>query len=187
MRHCWCVSTAAVTRIVASRLSRVLDWGAGHGLTSKLLLDAGIPVTSLEHSDCNAGDRRDAERYLGVELELDPDPVRLPYEDASLDAVLSMGVLEHVADPEASLGEIHRVLSPGGALWVYKLPNRYSYLSGSPVAWASCITGCSRTTPSGPCGNCSRRSRTPWLRRALARRANVPLAHRPGETGGTTG
>jgi SAM-dependent methyltransferase len=42
--------------------------------------------------------------------------------------VLSLGVLEHVADPDASLEELRRVLRPGGTLYVYKLPNRFSYL-----------------------------------------------------------
>ncbi len=42
--------------------------------------------------------------------------------------MLSCGVLEHVADPDASLDELHRVLAPGGRLYVYKLPNRHSYL-----------------------------------------------------------
>jgi SAM-dependent methyltransferase len=119
----------AVDQIAAARPARVLDWGAGHGITSKLLLDAGLSVTSLEYDpDSSEGERRAAERYPGVEVELTPEPVRLPYEDESFDAVLSMGVLEHVTNPEASLSEIHRVLTPGGALWIYKLPNRYSYL-----------------------------------------------------------
>jgi ubiquinone/menaquinone biosynthesis C-methylase UbiE len=37
-------------------------------------------------------------------------------------------VLEHVHDPDESLEEIKRVLRPGGTLYVFKLPNRYSYL-----------------------------------------------------------
>ncbi len=31
-------------------------------------------------------------------------------------------------DPDASLDELARILKPGGTLYVYKLPNRFSYL-----------------------------------------------------------
>jgi SAM-dependent methyltransferase len=54
--------------------------------------------------------------------------VRLPFDEDAFDAVLSLGVLEHVARPDESLEELKRVLVPGGTLYVYKLPNRYSYL-----------------------------------------------------------
>ncbi len=37
-------------------------------------------------------------------------------------------MLEHVEYPNESLDELKRVLGPGGTLYVYKLPNRYSYL-----------------------------------------------------------
>jgi hypothetical protein len=37
-------------------------------------------------------------------------------------------VLEHVQDPDASLDELRRVLRQRGTLYVYKLPNRFSYL-----------------------------------------------------------
>jgi SAM-dependent methyltransferase len=71
---------------------------------------------------------RRAERYPDVEIRHTREPVALPYADARFDAVLSMGVLEHVQDPAGSLGELRRVLRPGGTLYVYKLPNRFSYL-----------------------------------------------------------
>ena len=61
-------------------------------------------------------------------MYLSSDPVKLPFEDGSFDAVLSLGVLEHVAHPDQSLDELKRILEPRGTLYVFKLPNRYSYL-----------------------------------------------------------
>ena len=47
--------------------------------------------------------------------------LRLPFEDASMDIVVCLGVLHHLEDPKAGLRELWRVLKPGGTLclWVY--------------------------------------------------------------------
>jgi SAM-dependent methyltransferase len=120
---------AAVERIVADRPRALLDWGCGFGQLSHMLKARGIAVTSIEWApDVAEGEVRRLARYPDVEATHTREPVRLPYDDASFDAVLSMGVLEHVQDPEGSLDELHRVLAPGGRLYVYKLPNRFSYL-----------------------------------------------------------
>jgi 2-polyprenyl-3-methyl-5-hydroxy-6-metoxy-1,4-benzoquinol methylase len=119
----------AVERVVADRPGRLLDWGCGFGQLSHMLKARGIDVTSIEWDpDAPEGEVRRLERYPDVEATFTQETVRLPYADASFDAVLSMGVLEHVQDPEGSLDELHRILRPGGRIYVYKLPNRYSYL-----------------------------------------------------------
>ena len=68
------------------------------------------------------------ELHPDIGVYISADPVKLPFASNSFDAVLSLGVLEHVSDPDESLEELRRVLEPGGRLYVYKLPNRYSYL-----------------------------------------------------------
>jgi SAM-dependent methyltransferase len=45
-------------------------------------------------------------------------PNELPFEKASFDSVTLLEVIEHLFDVEATLGEIHRVLKPGGVLAV---------------------------------------------------------------------
>lgn len=61
--------------------------------------------------------------YIGADLPGNPQATveigadgRLPLADASVDAVLSTQVLEHVADPRAHLDECHRVIRPGGRM-----------------------------------------------------------------------
>ncbi len=48
---------------------------------------------------------------------------RLPFHDHSLDYVIASHVLEHVANPVAALAEWHRVVRPGGILYLV-VPDR---------------------------------------------------------------
>lgn len=50
----------------------------------------------------------------------------LPLQDASIDAIICSSVLEHVRDPLQAMREIHRVLKPGGKLFLY-VPSTYPY------------------------------------------------------------
>jgi len=50
---------------------------------------------------------------------------RLPFGDRCLGGVVAGDVIEHVADQDRALAEAHRVLAPGGRLFV-AVPNRFS-------------------------------------------------------------
>jgi SAM-dependent methyltransferase len=120
---------AAAARVARDGHRTVLDWGCGYGQMSDLLRRAGLAVEAIDYDPAAAGEeRRPLARFPGLEATYTSDPVRLPYGDGAFDAVLSMGVLEHVRDPDRSLRELARVLRPGGVLYVFKLPNRYSWL-----------------------------------------------------------
>lgn len=120
---------AAADRIARAGHVEVLDWGCGFGQLSALLRDRGVRVTAIDHDPAAPGTEvRPLARFPAIEATYTADPVRLPFPDARFDAVLSMGVLEHVARPEDSLDELRRVLRPAGLVYCHKLPNRFSYL-----------------------------------------------------------
>ena len=48
----------------------------------------------------------------------------LPFRDASFDAIYSMGTIEHFDETERAVGEMARVLKPGGRA-IVGVPNRY--------------------------------------------------------------
>jgi ubiquinone/menaquinone biosynthesis C-methylase UbiE len=124
-----CEYEAIVERIARDRPRRILDWGCGFGLMTMLLRERGLDVVAYDYRSDAPGERvAPLEHFPEIHAHISSDPVRLPFPASSFHAVLSSGVLEHVADPDASLDELRRVLAPGGVLYVYKLPNRYSYL-----------------------------------------------------------
>ncbi len=111
--------------------AEVLDWGAGNGHFSYFLSRAGYRATGYSFLPYRYERwlADPAYRYVpGDESE----PVKLPFGDASFDAVASIGVLEHVretgGDESKSLAEIARVLRPGGILVAYHFPNRDSWI-----------------------------------------------------------
>jgi SAM-dependent methyltransferase len=121
---------AIADRIARDAPGRTLDWGCGFGQMTALLRARGLEVEAFDFrpAEPESGPRPLA-RYPDVTAYIETrDPVRLPYGDGAFDAVLSCGVLEHVGDPHGSLEELKRVLVAGGTLYVYKLPNRRSYL-----------------------------------------------------------
>ncbi len=103
---------------------KILDWGCGLGHMTYLLKNRGFEVISY---DVDQGGK-DFLARIGQTLILATDPVKLPFADGSFDAVLSSGVLEHVPDRAASLKEVARIIKKGGFFFVFRLPNKYSYI-----------------------------------------------------------
>lgn len=103
---------------------KILDWGSGWGQMSYLLKNRGFDVVSyeVEASESPLVKKTNQPMIIGN------DPVKLPFPDVYFDAVLSSGVLEHVQDDKASIGEIARILKTKGYFVIFMLPNRYSYI-----------------------------------------------------------
>lgn len=104
---------------------RLLEIGVGTGYYS-LDLAGWVPEGKLELFDLQQEFldhvmRGAAERGLANLVPTQGDATALPYEDASVDAVVLTAVLGEIPDTAAALREIRRVLKPNGRLIVGEL------------------------------------------------------------------
>lgn len=95
-----------------------LDVGAGSGFISKGLVSRGVSVIAVDQSE-----RMLAE--LAKELpEVDcrvGEAEQLPVADGEVDCAFANMYLHHVPEPAAAIGEMARVLRPGGVLVITDL------------------------------------------------------------------
>jgi SAM-dependent methyltransferase len=97
---------------------RILDAACGNGRYSKFLLkqaDRDAVLTSFDLSPKMLLRARARVRSPRVTHAV-ADLTKLPYGDAAFDAVVCGWVIEHLPDPRPGLGELHRILAPGGKL-----------------------------------------------------------------------
>lgn len=99
---------------------RVLDFGCGpgndlvgFGTFSRCSQLVGIDVAAPAVAEAKA---RLGLHQIQAEVICHPVELGLPFADAAFDHIHTSGVLHHIADPVATLGELRRVLAPGGSM-----------------------------------------------------------------------
>ena len=127
-RPTWDDSMVLLTNLVKERTEAgkgslaLLDFGCGRGnfvvdeLRDRFSRTVGFDLDR----DATVGNVSMDEVVIG-------SPDRLPFADASFDAVVSLWVLEHVEHPEQVFQEIARVLKPGGC-FAFVTPHKKSAL-----------------------------------------------------------
>ena len=109
---------------------RVLDAGCGVGYGTAMLARAG--ATEAVGVDVAPEAVRAAAANAPQDASFREADLRaLPFADASFDLVVCFEVIEHVAEQDAVIAELARVLSPDGVLAISS-PNRDVYLPGNP-------------------------------------------------------
>ncbi len=81
-----------------------------------------------------ASSPRDRGSAAGAHVRMAGDPYRLPFPDASFDAVASQFLLEQLRDPAAAVREMTRVLKPGGVLALVTRNARFRGAEPRPTA-----------------------------------------------------
>ena len=107
--------------LVPAHVDRVLEVGCGTGNTlAWLKVNRGcswVGGAEIFHEAAS-----EARKKLDAVYEGDIESMNLPIEKASLDAVLCLDVLEHMADPWSVVRRLHALLKPDGVL-VASVPN----------------------------------------------------------------
>lgn len=95
---------------------RAVDVGCSAGFIADELALAGATTSGVDIDEpglakarARFGERVDFRLARGEDL---------PFDDASVDVVVLNHIYEHVVDPEAVVADIHRVLRPGGVLYL---------------------------------------------------------------------
>lgn len=152
-----------VAKAVASKSGQtILDLAAGTGSSSIAFAKPGVKVIATDFSEGMLAEGRKRHPELDFRFA---DATKLPFENESVDAVTISFGLRNVVDVPKALGEMLRVLKPGGRVVICefskvtlpvlkqfynfyltrilpkvsglasKTPEAYSYLADSIVAW----------------------------------------------------
>lgn len=105
----WPQFISAIQKVVKAG-DRVLDAGAGDGHWKNHLPD------DIKYIGMDLGVGDDAINY--DHLDIKGDLTSIPLQDESLDVIICIQVLEHVKLPWIVLAEFHRILKPGGSLFL---------------------------------------------------------------------
>jgi ubiquinone/menaquinone biosynthesis C-methylase UbiE len=134
---------------------RLLELGVGTGYYSCELAEWVGPNGKLELFDLQPEFldhtmRVAAERGLSNLVPTQGDATHLPYDDASIDAVILTAVLGEILDRAAALREIRRVLKPNGRLVVGELFGDPHFTSRGSLERLAAETGLELVEVSGP-------------------------------------
>ena len=97
----------------------ILDAGCGYGFHAMRMARRGLKVTGVDFSDAALAAARQNIEAAGLTSQIHVekgDLLALPFRDAEFDFASSWGVLMHIPEVERVLGELARVLKPGGRL-----------------------------------------------------------------------
>ena len=109
------VTNRFVVEFARAHGGRVLDYGCGAGRSVVAGRGLGVDMygTDVFYGGSQTRAEAEATGLFGDRIR-DMSAERIPFDDGYFDLVTNNQVMEHVEDLDATLGEIARVLKPGG-------------------------------------------------------------------------
>lgn len=118
--------------------AKILDVGCGSAWVARHFVQSDTRVVSFDISDKNT--KQALSLYPGdLHHAVTGDVYRLPFRENSFDAIISAEVIEHVPNIQAYLGNLIRVVKPGGRVILSTPYNE-------KIIYSLCIH-CNRPTP----------------------------------------
>lgn len=104
----------------------ILEAGCGPAILIKSLHELGYCAIGVDLVEQNLKAGKQQLQTIQIPPHLVAGNLtQLPFADRSFDEIVSLGVLEYILPIQVALGELHRLLRPGGQL-IVSLPNRQS-------------------------------------------------------------
>ena len=125
-----------------SKMDKVIEVGCGVGAQTEILLRR-YPELFVHGIDLNdkqlkaAKPRLDQLSFAKDRFQIEEmDASKMTFKDSSFDGAFLCWVLEHVPNPSEVLKEVHRVLRPGGKVFITEVMNSTFFLDPySPNVW----------------------------------------------------
>lgn len=137
----WRAIEVDILRHYIPQSGTILDLGCGDGKLTMVLFEQNKPLSPdfvLIGIDGDADEVLQASKTFIYNRLHTCRASDVPEDSATLDAVISNSVLEHITDIEETLAEVARLLKPGGKLiFTVPSPGFHDCLSGPLLPWVS--------------------------------------------------
>ncbi len=130
-RYDWEPYIPQFARFERGRGQRLLEVGVGAGTDFVNWVRHGAIATGVDLTERGVRLTRERLGLEGLSAEVAvADAEELPFADSSFDLVYSYGVLHHSPDTRRAIGEVYRVLRPGGTalVMIYHVPSWAGFL-----------------------------------------------------------
>jgi ubiquinone/menaquinone biosynthesis C-methylase UbiE len=122
------VRDAVITAARVLPENTVLDVGAGTGFLTEGAAKIARKVIALDFSEAMTGESRAKLSGRNIEFKIG-NVEHIPLPNSSVDAVIGNMILHHCLNPDIAIGEMARVLVPGGRLALSDLQqHNYEFL-----------------------------------------------------------